>query len=198
MRPFCNRPNVFLALLCTLLFCGCSYQNPRVLIKTQLGDIKVELYTKQAPVTANNFLRYVKENRYAGAVFYRVVTMDNQPNDKVKIQVVQGGLYDDNHPAKLPPIKHETTARTGILHKDGVLSMARWQPGTADSEFSICVGDQPQLDFAGKRNPDGQGFAAFGSVIDGMDIVRKIHRRPAVGQTLTPPIKITDMLLLRQ
>jgi len=197
MKAFFNKPNVLFALLCLLLFCGCSYHNPQVLIKTELGDIRAELYTRQAPVTASNFLKYVKENRYAGAIFYRVVTMDNQPNDKVKIQVVQGGLYDDNHPAKLPPIEHETTARTGVLHKDGVLSMARWQPGTADSEFSICLGDQPELDFGGKRNPDGQGFAAFGRVIDGMDVVRKIHAQPADGQLLNPPIKITDMVLLR-
>lgn len=189
--------NALVAFLCAAFFCGCSYQNPQVLIQTELGDIKAELYPKQAPITANNFLRYVKENRYVGAVFYRVVTMDNQPNDKVKIQVVQGGLYEDNHPAKLPPIEHETTARTGILHKDGVLSMARWKPGTADSEFSICVGDQPELDFTGKRNPDGQGFAAFGKVVDGMDVVRKIHRQRTNGQFLDPPIKITDIILLR-
>ena len=197
MKAFFNKLNVLFALLCLLFFYGCTHQNPQVLIKTELGDIRAELYTRQAPVTARNFLRYVKENRYAGAIFYRVVTMDNQPNDKVKIQVVQGGLYDDNHPAKLPPIEHETTARTGILHKDGVLSMARWKPGTADSEFSICVGDQPELDFGGKRNPDGQGFAAFGKVIDGMDVVRKIHTQPVDGQLLNPPIKIIDMVLLR-
>lgn len=197
MKFYSSTLNVLIALLCIAFFCGCTHQNPQVLIKTEFGDIKAELYTRQAPITANNFLRYVRENRYVGAAFYRVVTMENQPNDKVKIQVVQGGLYEDNHPAKLPSIEHETTARTGILHKNGVLSMARWKPGTADSEFSICVGDQPELDFAGKRNPDGQGFAAFGKVIDGMDVVRKIHSQPANGQFLDPPIKITNIILLR-
>lgn len=178
---------------------GCAGQhNPVVMMRTQFGDIEAQLYTDKAPVTAGNFLRYVKEGRYKDAVFYRVVREDNQPNDKVKIAVVQGGLYEDNHPAKLPPIKHETTNQTGILHKDGTLSMARWKPGTADSEFSICVGDQPELDFDGKRNPDGQGFAAFGRVIEGMDVVRKIHQQSAEKQALKPFIKITEMKLVKE
>ena len=187
------------ALFYIFLCCGCGFQrNPQALIKTEIGDIKAELYTSQAPITAMNFLRYVKEGRYKDACFYRVVRMDNQPNDKVKIQVLQGGLYNDNHPARLPSITHETTKQTGIKHKNGVLSMARWQPGTADSEFSICIGDQPELDYRGKRNPDGQGFAAFGKVIDGMDVVRKIHSQPAEGQTLKPYIKIKEIILLRE
>jgi peptidyl-prolyl cis-trans isomerase A (cyclophilin A) len=184
---------VLLVFLSGVSLWGCAgqqKQNPVVMIRTGYGDIKAELYVDKAPVTAGNFLLYVKEGRYQDAVFYRVVRADNQPNDKVKIAVVQGGLYDDNHPAKLPPIRHETTKETGVLHKDGTLSMARWQPGTADSEFSICVGDQPELDFGGKRNPDGQGFAAFGRVIEGMDVVRKIHQMPAEGQTLKPFVKI--------
>lgn len=184
--------------LVSLSGCGMPQQRPIVLMRTEFGDIKAELYTDKAPVTAGNFLQYVKEGRFKNAVFYRVVRMDNQPNDKVKIQVLQGGLYDDNHPAKLPMIRHETTKETGILHKNGMLSMARWEPGTADSEFSICIGDQPELDFAGKRNPDGQGFAAFGRVIDGMDVVRKIHAQNAEGQTLKPFIKIEQMTLIKE
>lgn len=187
-----------ICFVCTAFLYGCTSGNPQVLIKTELGDIKAELYTKQAPITANNFLRYVKENRFEGAVFYRVVRMDNQPDDKVKIQVVQGGLYDENHPNLLSPIAHETTTKTGIRHKNGTLSMARWEPGTATCEFSICVGEQPELDFAGKRNPDGQGFAAFGRVTSGMDVVKKIHRQPADGQNLNPKIKILDFILLRE
>ena len=195
MKKILTTTVLFFIFLCL----GCEiHRNPQVSIKTEIGDIKAELYTRQAPVTAGNFLRYVKEGRYKNACFYRVVRMDNQPNDKVKIQVLQGGLYDDNHPSKLPPIKHETTEQTGIKHKNGTLSMARWQPGTADSEFSICIGDQPQLDYQGKRNPDGQGFAAFGKVIKGMDVVRKIHSQPADGQTLTPFIKIKEIILVRE
>jgi len=141
-------------------------------------------------VTANNFLTYVDENRFEGAVFYRIVRSDNQPGDSIRIAVIQGGLYEDNHPAMLPPIDHETTRQTGILHQDGVISMARWHPGTATSEFFICVGDQPDLDFQGRRNPDEQGFAAFGKVLDGMDVVRKIHQLPVEEQYLDPTVKI--------
>jgi peptidyl-prolyl cis-trans isomerase A (cyclophilin A) len=190
---------VMVMVLGLVCLSGCGMQHrPLVLMRTAFGDIKAELYTDKAPVTAGNFLRYVKEGRFKDAVFYRVVRMDNQPNDKIKIQVLQGGLYDDNHPAKLPMIQHETTKETGVRHKNGMLSMARWGPGTADSEFSICVGDQPELDFGGKRNSDGQGFAAFGRVIDGMDVVRKIHTQNAEGQTLTPFIKIEQMTLIKE
>ena len=199
------KKNTMIFLTCATVFspaflngCGMQQQRPVVLMRTGFGDIKAELYTDKAPVTAGNFLQYVKEDRFRDAVFYRVVRMDNQPNDKVKIQVLQGGLYDDNHPAKLPPIRHETTKETGIRHKNGMLSMARWEPGTADSEFSICIGDQPELDFAGKRNPDGQGFAAFGRVIDGMDVVRKIHAQNAEEQTLKPFIKIEQIRLIKE
>ena len=97
--------------------------------------------------------------------FTAIVRSDNQPGDSIRIAVIQGGLYEDDHPAMLPPIAHETTRQTGILHKNGVISMARGHPGTATSEFFICVGDQPALDYNGKRNPDKQGFAAFGKVI---------------------------------
>jgi peptidyl-prolyl cis-trans isomerase A (cyclophilin A) len=178
-----------------LYMTGCN-SNPRVLIKTALGDITVEIYTEKAPVTGSNFLKYVEENRYEGAFFYRVVRVDNQPDDSIRIEVIQGGLYEDNHPAMLPPIPHETTEETGILHTDGVISMARWQPGTATSEFFICVGDQPDLDWGGRRNPDGQGFAAFGKVIEGVDVVKKIQAQPAEGQYLNPVIPILEISLI--
>jgi peptidyl-prolyl cis-trans isomerase A (cyclophilin A) len=164
--------------------------NPQIYIQTELGKIIIELYPQRAPVTVANFLRYVNESRFAGAVFYRVVHMNNQPNDDIKIEVIQGGLKEDDHPQSLSPIFHETTAQTGILHTDGIISMARNEPGTASSEFFICIGDQPELDFGGKRNSDGQGFAAFGVVIDGMDIARKIQHRPEVEQYLAPAIII--------
>ena len=161
-----------------------------MILETELGSITVEIYEKKAPVTAANFLQYVNENRFEGAVFYRTVTMENQPVNDVKIEVIQGGLFEDEHENGLPPIIHESTDVTGILHTDGVISMARLGPGTASSEFFICIGDQPELDFGGKRNPDGQGFAAFGKVIDGMDVVRKIQNQPAEGQYLKPQISI--------
>lgn len=164
--------------------------NPRILIQTELGDMLVELYPQQAPITVNNFLRYVVEDRFANSCFYRVVRADNQPDNKIKIAVIQGGLQADDHPLRLPPIPHETTQQTRLRHEDGTLSMARNEPGTASSEFFICVGDQPELDFGGKRNPDGAGFAAFGKVIKGMDVVQKIHQSPAREQAFEPVIQI--------
>jgi peptidyl-prolyl cis-trans isomerase A (cyclophilin A) len=178
-----------------LLLSACGKKEPRVLILTEIGTIELELYADKAPVTANNFIQYVKQGRFKGATFYRTVTLRNQPGSAVKIQVVQGGLYEDDHPSMLPPIAHENTDQTGILHKNGVVSMARYGPGTATSEFFICVGDQPELDYGGSRNPDGQGFAAFGKVVSGMDVVEAIQRSPAVGQYLEPQIRILDMLL---
>jgi len=170
--------------------------NPHILIQTDLGDIVVELYPQQAPITVNNFLRYVAENRFADAAFYRVVRADNQPDNKIKIAVIQGGLQVDEHPLMLPPIPHETTQQTGLRHEDGTLSMARNEPGSASSEFFICVGDEPELDFGGKRNPDGAGFAAFGKVLAGHDVVQKIHQSPAREQALEPNIAIIGMELV--
>jgi peptidyl-prolyl cis-trans isomerase A (cyclophilin A) len=119
--------------------------------------------------------------------------MDNQPENDIKIEVIQGGLSRTGNARVLPPIEHETTDMTGILHKDGAISMARLMPGTASSEFFICVGDQPSLDFGGMRNRDGQGFAAFGMVIEGMDVVRKIQKQPAERQYLPKPVKILSV-----
>jgi len=180
----------FLALL--MFFSRCRTKHPEVVMKTSFGDIVIEVYDDKAPVTAGNFMRYVNEGRFKDAVFYRVVTPDNQPQNDVKIEVIQGGLFEDDHPDALPPIKHETTKETGIKHLDGTISMARNEPGSASSEFFICIGDQPELDYGGKRNPDGQGFAAFGKVIKGMDIVRKIQKQPEQDQMLLHkiPIKI--------
>lgn len=165
----------------------------QVSIHTELGDIVVEIDCDRAPVTATNFLRYVDENRYRDATFYRVVRMDNQPGDAVKIEVIQGGLGKGAHKDKLPPIKQETTRETGFLHKDGVISMARQEPNSAHSEFFICIGDQPELDFGGMRNPDGQGFAAFGQVKSGMGVVRRIQQLPGDGQWLKKPVLIQSI-----
>lgn len=188
---------VIICAMCFLaLVVGCDKENPRVILKTELGDITIEIYHQQAPATAENFVRYVVERRFRGATFYRTVRLDNQPDDAVKIEVIQGGLKDDLDSLALPPILHQTTAMTGILHKDGTVSMARREPGTASSEFFICIGDQPELDFGGKRNPDGQGFAAFGKVVAGMDAVRRIQAQPADGQMLKPEIAIKAVGLL--
>lgn len=147
----------------------------KVQMETSMGNIIVELYPDKAPITVANFLRYVDEKRYDGGKFYRVVRMDNQATSPVKIEVIQGGLQSDST-KMLPPIAQETTDKTGILHTDGAISMARGKPESGASEFFICINAQPELDFGGKRNPDGQGFAAFGKVVKGMDVVRKIQQ----------------------
>ena len=104
--------------------------------------------------------------------------------------MIQAGTNPDKAKDDFAPIKLERTKDTGLLHKNGVISMARDGPDTATSDFFICVGDQPELDFGGKRNPDGQGFAAFGIVTKGMDVVKKIQHAKADKQTLTPAITI--------
>jgi peptidyl-prolyl cis-trans isomerase A (cyclophilin A) len=177
---------IFVAAVAALAAAGPS--NPRVTIKTEQGDIVVEVEPARAPVTAANFLRYVDAGLYDGSTFHRTVTLDNQPDNAVRIEVIQGGQLAAAK--EFPPIAHETTAATGLRHLDGTISMARDKPGTAASSFFICINDQPELDFGGRRNPDGQGFAAFGRVVEGMAVVRAIQRRPAQGQQLAPPVRI--------
>ena len=166
-------------------------ENPVVLIKTEKGDITVEVDLARAPVTAANFLRYVDGKFYDGSVFHRTVTLANQPNNAVRIEVIQGGQLSEEN--EFPPIAQETTAATGLRHVDGTISMARGTPGSATSSFFFCIGLQPELDFGGKRNPDGQGFAAFGRVVKGMDVVKAIHVLPAEGQSLKPSVKIISV-----
>jgi len=165
--------------------------NPKVLVRSEAGDITIEVFLDQAPTTAANFLRYVDAGLYDGTTFFRTVTMNNQPRNKVKIEVIQGGQVAEGR--EFPPVAHETTQKTSLKHSDAVVSMARSNPGTATSSFFICIHDQPELDFGGRRNPDGQGFAAFGKVLSGMDVVRKIQRLPAKGQQLDPPVKIISV-----
>jgi peptidyl-prolyl cis-trans isomerase A (cyclophilin A) len=162
----------------------------RVLIQTEKGDIEVELEVVKAPVTAANFLKYVDGKFYDGGLFHRTVKPDNQPDSKVRIEVVQTGVNPEKEKDAFPPIKLERTDRTGLPHKDGTISMARDGPDTATSDFFICIGDQPELDFGGRRNPDGQGFAAFGRVVGGMEVVKRIQTAPSEAQKLTPPVKI--------
>jgi len=166
-------------------------QNPKVLIKTELGDITIEIFADKAPITAANFLKYVEDKLYDGSVFHRTVTMDNQPKDEIKIEVIQGGQLARDK--EFLAIMLERTSVTGVKHTDGVISMARGGPDSATSSFFFCVGDQPELDFGGRRNKDGQGFAAFGKVVAGMDVVKKIHQSPKENQSLKPPIKIISI-----
>jgi len=161
-----------------------------VVVQTDLGEIEMAIDTVRAPVTAANFLKYVDAGLYDGGLFHRTVRPDNQREKPVKIAVIQGAANTARKIEFFPPIALERTNQTRLLHKDGAVSMARLGVDTATEEFFICVGDQPELDFGGKRNPDGQGFAAFGRVVRGMDVVRRIQESPADGETLRPPIKI--------
>jgi peptidyl-prolyl cis-trans isomerase A (cyclophilin A) len=172
---------------------GADDKPVRVLIQTDAGDIEVELDAAKAPATVANFLRYVDAKFYDGGQFHRTVTLKNQPDNKVKIEVIQAGVRPDKAKDEFPPIKLERTHDTKLTHKHGTISMARDGPDTATGDFFVCIGDQPELDFGGKRNPDGQGFAAFGRVVKGLDVVKKIQASPAEGQTLTPPVKIVKV-----
>ena len=186
---------VTLGLFVVLLNAGAGQAQPapaaRVLIDTEAGPIVIELDAARAPRTVTNFLRYVDEQFFDGTSFYRTVTPDNQPDNLIKIEVIQGGA--DGSKAAHEPIALEPTSITGLRHRDGTASMARNGPDTATSEFFICVGDQPELDFGGRRNPDGQGFAAFGRVVTGMEVVKLIQRRAADRQRLAPSVQIRTM-----
>lgn len=161
-----------------------------VVLDTTMGVIEIEVDRSAAPITAANFLKYVEAGHYDGGRFHRTVRLDNQPENRVKIEVIQGGVDPRREHEAWAPIQIERTRDTGLKHRNGTVSMARDGPDSATSDFFICIGDQPELDFGGKRNPDGQGFAAFGRVVRGMDVVRRIQGSPADHQALTPPIVI--------
>ncbi len=182
--------NLALVLIIVLVaLSSCTKKNPIIEIQTPKGNITIELYIDKAPVTAGNFLNLVKDHVLDGGSFYRTVRGMNDKNP-VPIAVLQGGAAGRDSIPDIKPITHETTEMTGIKHLDGVVSMARTTPGSAKTEFFICIGNQPELDFEGRRNPDGQGFAAFGKVIKGMDLVQQIWMGPAEGQRLDPVVRI--------
>lgn len=174
-------------------------QNPAdsvsIVFQTALGDIHAVLFCRQAPVTCTNFLAYIDLIGEKGGTFYRTVTPDNQPDNRIRIEVIQGGFQTGSiDSADIIPITLERTSLTGLRHLDGTLSMARSDADSGTTEFFICIGDQPSLDFGGQRNPDGQGFAAFGRVTRGMDVVKKIQQSPANGQSLVPEIRIYKII----
>ncbi len=172
----------------------------RVAITTELGTIELDLDHARAPKTVENFVRYVDLKRFDGMNFYRAMHLawGEQPNG-----LIQAGLAGD--PRKvLPPVIHEPTSQTGIHHKAGAISMARFAPGTATADFSILLADLPQLDAdPAATDPDLQaGFSAFGHVVSGMDAVRRIWdaplsptkgEGPLKGQLLEPPVKILSV-----
>lgn len=177
-----------------------EYRTQLVLIETTMGDITASIETERAPVTAANFLRYVDEDRFDGTHFYRAMHLDwGQPPNGL----LQGGTQMDPDRV-LDPIAHEPTSQTGLSHTNGALSMARYDPGTATGDFSIMIKDQTGLDAdPTSSDPNRQlGFAVFGYVVDGMDVVQAIHALPPdpekgegwmKGQLLAEPVEIVDM-----
>jgi peptidyl-prolyl cis-trans isomerase A (cyclophilin A) len=180
-------------MLLLLSFLGLLQSPVRVLVETELGNIELEIDRARAPATSENFLFYVDSGHYDGGQFHRTVTPDNQPEEEIKIEVIQASVAAGKEGAARPPIALERTTVTGLTHRDGAISMARSGPDSATSSFFLCIGDQPELDFGGRRNPDGQGFAAFGRVTSGMDVVRKIQASPREQQRLSPVVRILSV-----
>ena len=171
-------------------------QPPVVVVQTEQGAIEIELDTARAPLSAANFLKYVDGKFYDGGTVNRAVRPDNTVRHDVEIQVIQFQIDRQRRREELPPVPLERTSVTGLKHVDGAVSMARNGPDTATGSFSIVIGNQPEMDFGGKRNPDGQGFAVFGRVVLGMDVVKSIQASPTAQrgpygpESLDPPIKI--------
>jgi peptidyl-prolyl cis-trans isomerase A (cyclophilin A) len=173
--------------------------NPKVRVETTEGAFVVELYPTKAPITVANYLKYVDRGLFAGATCFRASRPPGYAGNDYGL--VQCGQKD---PAKkLPPIAHESTIKTGLTHaKDGVISMGRFAPGTAQADWSITLGDMSYLD-ADKKDPKGNpGFAAFGQVVEGLDVVRKIIVMPTdpnkgegamKGEILVKPVRITKV-----
>lgn len=161
---------------------------PKVALETQFGTLVVEIDTIAAPVTSANFFRYIDAGAYDGGQFHRTVTPDNQPDSAVRIGVIQGSKRAGA--PEYPPVPLERTTITGLRHLNGAISMARSGVDTATNQFFLCIGDQPELDFGGRRNPDGQGFAAFGRLVSGWLVLKQVQMAPAAGQTLQPAVSI--------
>ena len=189
------RPMMTAAALAALGLASCAtatstLKSPRVVMETDAGRMVVELDLARAPLSTCNFLSYVTDGDYDDGRFFRTVvsaTNDNpNPIDVIQAATPRG---DDDH--LRPPIPLERTRDTGLSHVAGTISMARDGPDTATSSFFIVTHDTPALDFGGGRNPDGQGFAAFGHLVEGLDVARRIQMSPANTQErLTPPVVI--------
>jgi peptidyl-prolyl cis-trans isomerase A (cyclophilin A) len=182
-----------IAVLLILISCN-SNKNPRIQISTNFGNIDAELYPDKAPRTVAAFLSYVDSGYYKNSSFYRVLleeSMASSNNDGL----IQGGIWQSNNQkaVSLPGIVHESPSQTGLSHTTGTLSLARTTPGSAKTEFFICIGDQTEFDSSKSTNPDGLGFAAFGRVISGMKVVREIQKQPATGQSFTTPVTILNI-----
>lgn len=186
----------------SLALAGCATvptdpQRPRVALETSAGRIVLALDAQAAPVSSCNFIGYVVFGDYAGGSFVRTVVRATNTASPNPIDVIQAATPRGSDDASRPPIMLERTRDTGLRHRAGTVSMARDGPDTATSSFFIVTEDTPSLDFGGGRNPDGQGFAAFGTVIQGLDIARRIQRMPAdAEEQLVAPVAIRSARLL--
>ena len=187
--------NKLVIVVSLLLLLSCNdNKNPRIQISTNFGNIDVELYPDKAPKTVAAFLSYVDSGLYKNSSFYRVL-LEEEMSSNDNSGLIQGGIWQSNNikAVSMPGIVHEPPKQTGLSHTTGTLSLARTTPGSASTEFFICIGDQTDFDSSRRRSPDGLGFAAFGRVISGMKIVRKIQLEPANGQSFTTPVTILDI-----
>jgi peptidyl-prolyl cis-trans isomerase A (cyclophilin A) len=186
----------YLSIIFAIIFLSsCTqkkYATPHVLINTSYGDVIVELMPANAPISVAAFLSYVDSGFYKNGSFYRVLSNDNVPQ-QYNTGLIQGGLFTNNQALldRIPGIAHEPTSVTHLSHSNGTISLARTKPGTASTEFFICVGDQTQFD--SNQSADSLGFAAFGKVVEGMDVVRQIQNNPSRGEYFTVPIRIENI-----
>lgn len=187
--------NILFIVIIMLFGCGeKNSEHPHITIVTSMGDIEAELYPKQAPKTVAAFLSYVGKGYYNNAAFYRVVLQEGA-TPALNTGIVQGGMWQNPLQNSVPGIEHESTQQTKLSHTNGTLSLARTTVGSANTEFFICVGDQTQYDYGKEGVGDKQGYSAFGSVIHGMDIVKKIQHQPLNGDQLVQQVKITKITI---
>lgn len=173
-----------------------KYDKPTIDIETNFGDIIVELYPKKAPKTVAAFLSYVDSGYFKNTSFYRVLKKEDQAMNVAKTQLIQGGLWQTKlkKQQSIPGIPLETTKETGILHTSGVISLARNEdPNSGNTEFFICMDDEPDYDYGGDASPDKKGYVTFGKVISGMKYVKQIHSQPDFETNFRPPIKIINI-----
>ena len=186
-----------LVVFCLCISCsGKKYKNLHVEIQTRYGDIEVELFPDNAPKSVAAFLSCVDSGYYKNASFYRALNDDNQPTGNAGVAMIQGGIWRTKHHLYIPGIPHEDTRQTKLTHTNGTISFAREAPGTATTEFFICIGDQKGFDYGGMNNPDGQGYAAFGRVVKGMNLIMQWYSRPTNGDLLERPVDIENIVRL--
>lgn len=187
----------FILAVFSSLFAACNNKNNAdgntAVIETTAGNIVVELYPEKAPQTVAAFKKNVLNGVYNPAAFYRVLKHDDL-NTAVNPGLIQGGIHLSDK-SGFPAIPHESTAETGLSHTTGTVSMARLEAGSASTEFFICIGDQTPLDAGRRGTADSLGMAAFGTVIKGMDVVKKIQAKPSYGDRFVQPIEIQRIRL---